>query len=126
MLFRRHKVGFYPSQSPCSHGGNTLFPGWELFRKQFLQEESCSVSSENNSFHQKSLHPSRQWAGTPLNKGFLDFHPSLDPSPHLSHNPPVDSSLDGRDKGGLWEGLKTSLPYSNPFVHGLSERFREG
>ena len=49
------------------------------------------------SFYQKTLHPSRHWPGSPLNKGFLDFHPSLDPSRHLSHIPPVD----GRDMGEI-------------------------
>jgi len=43
----------------------------------------------NNSFFQKPLHPSRQLPGSPLYKGFLDFHPSLHLSRHPSHISPV-------------------------------------
>ena len=51
------------------------------------------VFSENNSFRQKTLHPSRRWLETPLYKGFFEFHPSLDPSRHLSLTPPLGSSI---------------------------------
>ena len=60
-------------------------------------------------------------------KGSQDFYPSLELSRHLSHIPPVTIIWlrKGAMKGGIWEGLKKSLPCLNPFAQRDFQRFRE-
>ena len=79
----------------CSHRGNTSFPVWERFIPTQGTLSNCFNGGRNinnapfNSFIEKSLNPSRHTSESLINKGFQDFHPSLDPSRHLSHIPPV-------------------------------------
>ena len=127
----------------CSQRGNAAFPAWE---NQTLpigwytchwDALNTSFGLQKNNVFQKSHHPSRQLSGTPLYKGILGFsslpwslssylpypsrHPSLAPTSCVKHL--MDQT--GEMTGEIWEGSKTSLPCSNPFIQRHFRRWWE-
>ena len=147
-------VPVFKDLSICSHRGNKVFPRWELLesRKESVSiavadaEKLVSGRRESRKgtlacpeifvFYQKPSIPPVNGLEAPKIKDSLIFIPPLIP-PVISpiSLPSVISSGVERSlhalrlvemTGEIWEGLKTSLPCSNPFIQRASGRFREG
>ena len=83
----------------CSQGGNILFPRWEyllpLMGKMMvlILWQEASDNKKAQSIFKKVPIPPVNLSECLYIKGFRYFHPSLDPSRHLSHISPVNPHI---------------------------------